>query len=205
MSVTSPAAEFAELVNTVGELEDRFIKAHLAQPKQLTPSPAEVLDVAAYVVLAHGAFEDFVEGLALLTLDQTVTRWTYERKISRCTAALLLHQDAPNSREISLSSFDLIRKALEAAKEQVSGIVKDNHGIETRHLRQMFAPLGIDVPRDPILTSSLDSIVQIRHQWAHRYRFGTKVIKSASDVKIAMGDCLRLANKLTDDVVALLV
>ena len=68
MTRTGPKAEFAALGRAITGLERHFLRGHLGAPTLVEPSPAEVLDVAAYVVLAHGALENFVEGLALWVL-----------------------------------------------------------------------------------------------------------------------------------------
>ena len=59
------------------------------------------------------------------------------------------------------------------------------------------------MPNDALLTGSIELVVSIRHQWAHQYRYGAKVIKSAKDVKLAVSDCLTFAQKLTQEVVSL--
>jgi hypothetical protein len=87
-------------------------------------------------------------------------------------------------------------KALDEAKTSISRSINDNNGISTRHLRSLFYPLGVDVSEDPVLVGSLDLVIAIRHEWAHRSRFGAKVTKSAKDVHTAVTDCLTLAEKL---------
>ena len=40
----------------------------------------------------------------------------------------------------------------------------------------------------------------MRHQWAHQYRYGAQVFKSARDAQITVSDCVTLAQKLTTEV-----
>jgi hypothetical protein len=201
MTKTGPRVEFAALVRTLVELEERFLRAHLGPPTLAPPSRAEVLDVAAYVVLAHGALENFVEGLALWVLGRAVSNWTKKRRTTRCTASLLLYQDVPDASQSTV--FDNIRTALDRAKSALSKSIEGNHGVTPRHLQELFSPLGVTVPNDPVLTGSLELIVSIRHQWAHRYRYSPQLTRSAADVKVAVGDCLAFAQKLANDVTAL--
>jgi hypothetical protein len=93
--------------------------------------------------------------------------------------------------------YDNVRTALGEAKSEAAKRIERNQGISLRHLRTLFRPLGIDFPEDPLLTSSLDSLVSFRHQWAHQYRFGATVVRSAHDVKKIVGDCIRLAEQLS--------
>jgi hypothetical protein len=115
---------------------------------------------------------------------------------------MLLYQDIPPEPDSIPSVFDNIRKGLELAKESISKSVYDNNGITLDHLRTLFLPLGVNVPTDPVLTASLDLLVRMRHQWAHRYRHGAKVVKSAIDVQTTVLDCLTLAEKLSAEAQA---
>jgi hypothetical protein len=196
-----PRVELDRLRRLVKEAEDKFVKSHLGIAKLSPPSRKETLDVAAYVVLTHGAFENFVEGLALWVLGRSVNNWTMKKKTTRCTVSLLLYQDVPSGESPGrlLSVYDNIRKHLDLAKTRVSTAVESNNGITVKHLRELFLPLGVNVPDDPILTASLDLLVTMRHQWAHQYRYAAKVTRSAIDARTTVSDCLTLAQKLSEE------
>jgi hypothetical protein len=200
MKKSGPSIEFNALVRSVREIEARFLQPHLGPPKLATPSRKEILDVAAYVVLVHGVLEDFAEGLALWVLSKSVANWTKQKKTTRSTVSLLLYQKAPSGDTTSASVFDNIRSALDDAKTRMSKVVNDNHGIALDDLRTLFMPLGVNVPADPVLTASLELLITMRHQWAHRDRRRAKVIKSAKDAKTTVSDCLALAKKLCVEV-----
>jgi hypothetical protein len=200
MTETGPNAELAALKSAIEELEQRFLNAHLGAPALAIPSRDEMLDVAAYVVLAHGALENFVEGLALWILDRLVDDWTKHKKTTLCTTALLLYQPNPENNDSQRSVFDLIRVALDQAKDRVSKLVHDNNGVTTRHVQTLLLPLGINVPTDLVLTGSLEWVVSIRHEWAHRYRYNkTTIAASAEDARRAVSDCLTFAKKMVDE------
>ena len=65
MKKAGPKAELAALKRTVKELEAKFLAPYPPGKGLKQPNRAEELDVAAYIVLVHGALENFVEGLAL--------------------------------------------------------------------------------------------------------------------------------------------
>jgi hypothetical protein len=197
MKKSGPSSEVKALVRSVKEIETRFLVPHLGPPSLTVPSRKEILDVAAYVVLVHGALEDFAEGLALWVLGRSVSNWTMKKKTSRSTVSLLLYQKVPPDDAPPVSVFDNIRTALDDAKVRMSKVVNDNHGITLNHLRTLFIPLGVNVPADPVLTASLDLLVTIRHQWAHRDRRRAQVFRSAKDVQNTVSDCLILAKKLS--------
>jgi HEPN superfamily RiboL-PSP-like protein len=197
-----PRSELRVLGKYLAELEKHFLRVHLASqspPALRPPSRNEVLDAAAFVVLAHGALENFVEGVALWAIDRIVNTWIVKQRAGRCTAAVLLTEPVPTPNPRA-NVYDQLRTALNSAKTRISHAVESNHGIEARHLRALFDALGVDVPRDPQLIAAIDSVVQMRHHWAHRYRFGATIVKSAADVKSIVDDCLRFANELISEV-----
>jgi hypothetical protein len=200
MKLSSPSVELKALRRTVKEIEERFLLPHIGPPTLTQPGRKEILDVAAYVVLVHGALENFAEGLALWVLSRSVANWTKNKKTTRCTASLLLYQKAPADDAPPISVFDNLRTTLDDAKTRMSKVVHDNHGITLEHLRTLFMPLGVNVPADPIQTASLDLLVTMRHQWAHQDRRRTEVVRSAKDAQTTVSDCLALAEKLSAEV-----
>lgn len=203
MTPVGPKQELRALKSYVSELEKHFIRRYLTAPTLLAPSREESLNVAAYVVLVHGALENFIEGLALWVLDQTVTNWINGKAASRRTVAIALyHPPKKLDPAQNITTYDNIRLALAAENQTQSNTIRDNNGIALKHVRELFYPLGVDVPNDPVLTASIDMIVSMRHHWAHQSRFGTKIVKSAKDATIAVADCLQFAKQLTANVSA---
>ena len=200
MSRLGPRRELQVLTRFVQSIEDQFLKRHLQAAALGPPSEPETLDVAAYVVLAHGALENFIEGVCLWALGHVQKNWLMKQRASRCTASMLLYlgEVRPDD-DVSQSVFDTLRLAIDKAKSVYSHDLGNNNGIAMKHLRALFRPLGIDVPEDPTLVGSLELLVSMRHQWAHQYRFGAKTVKTAADVKVTVADCLALATKLAEN------
>ena len=198
-----PREEFRALKRFVTELENRFLARHLVSTTLGPQTREDALDVAAYVVLTHGAFENFVEGLGLWILEKLERTWLYKKRATRSAASVLLYQAAPEGEMApGVTVFDNLRVALEQGKTAAATKIAKNHGISPAHLRDLFRPLGVDVPEDITLTASLDSLVALRHQWAHQYRFGARVLKSAREVKKTVTDCLDLAERLSAQAAA---
>jgi hypothetical protein len=199
MKRKGPRAELQALRRFIGEAEAKFLRPHLPTSTLGTPSREELLDVAAFVVLAHGALENFIEGVGLWALESLESSWVMRRRTSRCVTSLLLYQSVPSDHSNQvLSVFDNLRLAIADAKSAASRQIEQNNGIGMRQLRTLFRPLGIDVPEDPQLTGSFELLISMRHQWAHQYRYGATVVKFASDVKKTTDDCLALAQKLAN-------
>lgn len=196
MPLSAPKTEYLALRRFSDELEARYIAPHLGTVALGHPTRSEELDVAAFAVLIHGALENFVEGLSLWILSRIEKNWL-RNKVSRSTVSLLLNASSsvdhcPDPRTV----FDLIREAINAAKSSYASTVERNNGITVKHLRTLLTPLGIDVPTDPLLIGSLDTLVKMRHMWAHQYRFGAKITKSAADAQKTASDCLKLAEEI---------
>jgi hypothetical protein len=202
MKRTGPNIELKALTRSVREVEERFLSPHLAPAKLGPPSKQEVMDVAAYVVLVHGALEGFAESLAHWLLKRSVSNWAARKRTTRCTASLLLYQKPPADDMRSRSVSDNIRLALDEAKRKVSNDIHDNHGVSLKHLRAMFMPLGVNVPSDPVLTASLDLLITMRHQWAHHDHRRATVLKSARDAQTTVVDCMALATRLSVEAAA---
>lgn len=200
MSKSGPKAELGTLKARVREFEEHFLRQYLTQPPTLAPpSRKEILDVGAYVVLVHGAFENFVEGLALWALSHVVDGWTKRKRASQCTAAILLHHSSQTvDKEQAVTVYNQLRAALSEVKVTASNAVNQNNGITVQHLRALFYPLGVDVPDDPPLIAALHSVVTMRHHWAHQNRFGAVVARAARDAQLQVKDCLVFAERLAD-------
>jgi hypothetical protein len=200
MAASGPKREFRALAGFTKELVGRYLQPHLGAATLGTPSRKEELDVAAFAVLLHGAMENFAEGLSIWILGKVEKNWL-KKRVSRSTVCLLLDAKFPIDHETETRNiFNLIRDALALAKSSHSTVVEKNNGIAVKHLRSLFVPLGVDVPTDPILVGSLDTLVKMRHTWAHQYRFGAKTVRSAVDAEKVADDCLRLAERLANAV-----
>lgn len=204
MPASGPRVELRNLRRFVFEIEARYLSPHYSAITLGPPPRSEELDVAAFAVLAHGALENFVEGLSLWAAEKVEVGWIRKKRASRSTAALMLRQAySVDDSTTDTTVFDSIRTALEAAKAARSQAVRNNHGIALKHVRSLLSPLGVDIPTDPSLAASLNTLVQMRHHWAHQYRFGARTAISARDAWIAASDCLMLAEKLTANVARL--
>ncbi len=193
-------AELKSLQAFVAELDAHFLNPHLPATSLGVPSGKEVLDVAACAVLAHGALENFVEGLGLWGVEQVEARWMSSRHVSLATAALMLHRPSPKNPAENKSLFDVFRLEIDEAKAELSKAAEKNNEIDARHLATLLQPLGIGIPQNPpSLIGSLQKLVSLRHQWAHQYRFGARVVHSAGDVRLIISDCVALATLLVGE------
>ena len=204
MATSGPVIELRRLERFLRDIESRYLTPHLQTQTLRPPSRDEELDVAAFVVLAHGALENFAEGLAIWIAGRVEANWLKKRRLSRSSASLLLRLKYQADDETDTSTvFDVLRRALFAAKVERSAAANANNGVTPKHLRSLLAPLGVDLPSDATLVASLEGLVSTRHEWAHQYRFGAKTPRTAGDMKKIADDCRQFAKQLAANVLAL--
>lgn len=197
MSLQHPRDELRALRTSVRALRAHFLAKHLGAVSLQPLSKEEMLDVAAFAVLLHGHLEGFFEGLALWRLEWAVDDWTLQKPLRLASAALLWHCAAPDYATPMPNIFNGVREALAAGKGAHSAIIKQNHGIEYRHLRTLFYRLGVDLPSSPQYEAALDQLIKLRHEWAHRGGGGAEVQKPAADLEKIADDCMTLARELS--------
>src|SRR5262245_53883539 len=109
-----------ELTTYVTDLASKFVDKYIpANPGNSPDTYAH--DVKAYCILAHAAFEEFIEGVALGLTDYATEQWRSQRKVSDVILALLCWHgekmkidDDENS--TAVKPFDYLRLLVESAK-----------------------------------------------------------------------------------------
>ncbi|WPB80535.1 HEPN domain-containing protein [Archangium violaceum] len=197
--MTTPDVSLRNLREAIRKLEAKFLVKHLASTSLSPLSDQDALDVDAFVVLSHAAFEEYFESIALWVLDQSVDAWKNGRQ-TKSVSTLLLHlgtrsdikEGTPPSR-----SFDRIKEELEKIKGKFSHQISEkNHGMAQKYLMKIFYPLAIDITDDPALLSSLDAFAKQRGAAAHKTAQGLNRQLSPQDTRIYVNDCLKLAEDM---------
>nr|WP_312660629.1 HEPN domain-containing protein [Stenotrophomonas geniculata] len=154
----------------LSSLHKRFIDRWVPVDPLFGPADFEH-DVKAYCVLAHAAFEEFVEELSMLAMNSALLAWN-ARKFSYGSIALLCGY----KRTIEFVNSDADHQV--GIRDQVdSGIAKSvsshhyaisqNHGFSRVYLRALFTPVGVDIPEDATLLQSLSELAEARGSFAH--------------------------------------
>lgn len=196
--------KYSNLLNYIEEVNKRYLLPHLSNPLA-QPTDYE-MDIRSFCVLCHAAFEDFIEELALYQLILSIDRFINERKI--CLPLLhLLHfkGECLNLDSIDDGNYDYIRKRLLDIKASFSKDIHSNHGIALKYLKQLFIPIGIDIPQESRYLLSLDNLVNARGSYAHKYRTnGLRVSVSPEDVANYIYDVLFLVEMIKDNIKSVL-
>lgn len=190
-----PTDHLDQLRQLLQGYDDRFIAKYIPANPEEGPDDW-LLDVKAYCLLAHGAFEEYFESVSTHLMGQAERKWIYEKKLSvtllmavaryglKCEIAA--EDEAPETK-----IYDHVRRLAEEAKKRFSHDVDGNHGISPKYLRSLLTPVGIEFLPDPVLSSSLIQLARERGKYAHRGSVNKCI--SPEDAKNCVDDCLLLA------------
>lgn len=189
--------EFITLQDYLLDIEIKYI---CPLEKKLLLDKADELDLRSYCVLSHAAFEEFAENMSLKVLDEITKNFANTKQISVGLIMLLHIKGSPEDIDKIDLLYDYILEKLKDIKSSFSKeIATNNHGVSLKYLKRMFIPIGIDIPNDSRLISSLDQLAKYRGDFAHK--FSSKKIKTipspldlvsyVSDITEMMGEIVR--------------
>lgn len=166
--------------------------------------------VKAYCVLAHAAFEEHVERLSLEIMLHALGLWSTGKRATQSLLTLSMFygirveysEDENNNQATTL---DLLRDAVEEIKRRHSHALANNQGFSLKYLRSIFTPVGVDVPQDVIIISSLRTLADARGFYAHTSAKAGHFIDqkkaahpmSPEKAKGVVNDCLKLCAELS--------
>lgn len=200
--MTDYSSLFASLLAHVNALEAKFILPHLPLGAATNPNSYD-LDVRAFCVLAHAAFEQFVEDVCVGLAQDASRAWLYNHCCSHSLMALLAFQSdrlliEEDEAKPETSFFTHIRLASEKAFSAFSKYLRiQNHGVSVKYLRHMLLSVGLEVPDNARWLGSLNQLAGQRGDSAHK--FHVKKIPSPDDAKIWVQDCMEMFAKIRDD------
>lgn len=189
--------EFITLQDYLLDIEIKYI---CPLEKKLLLDKADELDLRSYCVLSHAAFEEFAENMSLKVLDEITKNFANTKQISVGLIMLLHIKGSPEDIDKIDLLYDYILEKLKDIKSSFSKeIATSNHGVSLKYLKRMFIPIGIDIPNNSRLISSLDQLAKYRGDFAHK--FSSKKIKTipspldlvsyVSDITEMMGEIVR--------------
>lgn len=208
----------SDLERHVARLQDRFLSRFLPTDPSHRPPDYEH-EVKAACVLAHAAFEEFVEQVSLHVMSESLNHWQRKRQANDALLALCLRhgvsitieddEDKPQQ-----TCFDQLRHALDEAKKRHSKSINDNHGFSIKYLRSALTPVFINPPDDLRLTQSLKTLTAARGSFAHsaarnaEFTANAKATRvrstlSPEDARDAIADCMQLCREIAQDAAKL--
>lgn len=182
-------------------LQEKYIEPH---KDPLEPPDNYKLDIRSFCVLAHAAFEEFLESLSLYLLDEIEVNFSLRQRISY--SSLCLFHFKGTDKEPDDESwkdddklFDRLKNQIDSIKSSYSKyIMENNHGISLKYLKKLLVPLGIDLPSDMKEILALNNLSKYRGAYAHTF-YRKDFVVSPEDAWDCVNDvykmCIKLANK----------
>jgi hypothetical protein len=137
-------------------------------------------------LLAHAAFEEYLENLSESIVQESVARYNKGRTINECVMGLVVFEtiaqfDKNSSRKAIRA--DVVKKLdqfVNLAKSNHSVQVFNNNGVKGKDQNALFFPLGIDPEEvDAITYAALDAFGAKRGGIAHKFKTQTTDTKSS--------------------------
>lgn len=189
--------KYVALKEYIEELEKKFITQFLVPDLSIDAHVYE-LDVRAYCMLSHAAFEHYFEDVAEKVMIKSIDNWLSpkKKKINEALLALAVYSEEKLLyEEGSEIPSKQIENILHSTKRKLSTRIRvDNHGISIEHLSKFLHPIGLYIKDDINLRNSLNQLVRHRGLYAHQGR--VRNILSPEIAKTYVSDCLILCDDL---------
>lgn len=182
------------------ELEEKYIDSH--QDPLENPDDYK-FDIRSYCLLAHAAFEEFVENICLYILDEIEDKFTNSDRISYSTLCLVHFKGSPKSIDNDKWGnndriYSYFLGQLKEIKTNFSQyIMEHNHGVGLKYLKKLLIPLGIDLPAEINSQNALELLVKFRGSYAHSSHRNIKTV-SPDDAKTCVHDVYEMMRALAD-------
>jgi hypothetical protein len=190
-----PADHLVNLRAALSATRERFLHPYLVGAVTLDPpGAAQRLDQSAFVVLSHAALEEYFEQLAMWVHAELQMRWS-ATKTPLPTLATLSHLRGAIKFDPKTHStlFDRIRLRLNEVAGSFPNMIKNNHGASTHYLREIYYPIGIDLPNDARMLGAIDTLADLRGSAAHTATTAATLVRAPVDLDKIVNDCLDLA------------
>ena len=173
------------------------------------PSDEELLDLEIYCILAHAAFEEFIEFICTKVTSYQSKQFKLHGVASSTIVSLILYNcKQKDAKEPSVTDGSLMHSALVAAltsaNSQHETTINNNHGISLMYLRRMLPSAFINIPSNPDYLSAIAKLADRRGAYAHSFTKGPRALLpvSAKDFDNTVNDvysmCVEICKNACD-------
>lgn len=125
-------------------------------------TPLQNDKIKGFLLLCHAEIEDYIEGLALLLLDDAYDKWKKNHHANYNLASLFIDAERIEKNESVQTRSEHI---ISLYRQEVE---KNNHGIKSHNIKSMFYPLGyLNDDFDSAFIGTLNSFGSDRGKVAH--------------------------------------
>lgn len=138
------------------------IKEHFDfQPGINGLTPLQNDKIRGMLLLCHAEFESYIEGLALLLVNDAKEKWDRTHRANYNLSSLLVSSTIDAKQTVETK----VNKMVVDYKNQIT---KNNHGIKEHNIKDIFEPLGYCMDDfDNVFIATLDSFGHDRGEVAH--------------------------------------
>lgn len=199
---------FDSLVESLVQLEENFIFNHLNNPLA-TPNEYD-LDVKAYCVLSHAAFEEYIEQIAIIVAKAIVENYKYRQVVNDALLMFIhsqssftdLYDEGPP--ESMSTIFDYLKNKSDDLISSFEKAIDRSHGFGYKYVNKLLVPLAIDITKDISLLTSYKLLTSERGIYAHRRnkhgQFQTSI--SPEKARDAVMDCTIICDDIKKKALA---
>ena len=174
-----PSAQFKNLRSNLAVLRKHLLPNRFKA--DLSYNDRVYTNVLAYVVLCHGAFEEYFETRVIEIAQSALKALTVKQSATQAITAIVAYRgsqhdfppstfSAPQPSQLAswAQKVDFKEKARDCVSRFINKVKSENHGIRERNLAALLVPIGVSVDDvDNLLLNELDSYGKRRGGYAH--------------------------------------
>jgi hypothetical protein len=167
-AATSASTVSDRLVDTLRQLEE-LSSALLAINPTATYARDEYLKARAFVVLAHGVIEDYLEGICLEVVDGALKSFNADGR-PRTALLALVHYTGTGAVPDSYGGGPWgLRQGLGASRQRLFKWAADNNGIKEKDVLRLLLPTGLkETDMTGAWLEAMSDLGEMRGRVAHR-------------------------------------
>ncbi len=178
----SPTEPYKELSASLKNIRKILVRV----PESECVSPLDHLKVQSYVLLAHAAFEQYIEEIVTMVSRQAHSQLKDDSRVCRAMLSLVaseamqqVNDDVARRKIKSSVASDLLGFASSA----VSNLTRDiqaNHGVTTADQRKLLLSIGVDPEGVHLeVSAALNAFGTKRGSIAHKFKVKTSETRSS--------------------------
>lgn len=163
---------FSEAIEQIADLKRRLIRIDPAG----SYTELEYIKARAFVLLSHGALEDYIEAVCMEVADAAIAAFSADEKPRRAIVTLVHYGAEKDPSTVSPSGPWQIRAALKASRQQLLRWRDANNGIKEKDVLRLLLPIGLkESEMGVVWLQSMSELGSLRGRVAHHgHRAGAK-------------------------------
>jgi hypothetical protein len=211
---------YEKLENSLKELFNQFIEPFVLEISKQEYKDKDVdeneykLNVQAYIVLSHAAFENYFEEISLELMKKAFGEWDLNKKISDVLLMQICYflsyregeervmnlEIKKGNNKTDLAKITQYSHHIDNLKDKAEAFfykqIKENHGISLDYLLHIFIPVAININQDSDMMNSLKKLKESRGEMAHKNSLSLTKIPTPTEIFNHVCNCLELCKDI---------